>query len=339
MAQIINTSANRFCSSPITVSVTAGSPANATFQRVRLRVKMPADVADDSPSARIFEFSTPATAGLQVVFDIASAFRAFADSHQYQPDLLNVYPNMSAAVTACDDYLVGGQERKDQSPSSATVSGIYSGMLTDRERIGGYNPMRYSRKPVSSPELCFVGFRHLHPVSLTDGASINAPAVTAVTVASGFSAEHNIYGIPAPADGYELRFINRLGVHENVFLAGMHTEEVGIQTDRYVISRQETLAQFSRGISIKSNDRETWHFSTPPLDRQWQRWYIHELLTARWAWLGIPPTEGVPSASQQTFLPVHILPEETIEALDRTKADMLTVPIVLEFDINGCPFD
>jgi hypothetical protein len=29
---------------------------------VRLRVKMPADVADDSPSARIFEFSTPATA-------------------------------------------------------------------------------------------------------------------------------------------------------------------------------------------------------------------------------------------------------------------------------------
>jgi hypothetical protein len=116
-------------------------------------------------------------------------------------------------------------------------------------------------------------------------------------------------------------------VHENVFLTGFPKREVSISTEQYVISRQETLSQFSRGLAVKQNNHETWTLSSGPLDRQWQSWYIHEVLMARWAWLRIG----------EHYIPCHILPDETIQALDRQKGDVLTVPITVELDIEGSP--
>lgn len=321
MATISNTEYRIFFGQPVIVTATAADYSGATFHRLRLKVTI--------NNAYDFEFSVPVSSdALTVRFDISSAFRAVADSHQYSATELNVYPAITAKVTACSDYMKDGQERTNVDPSAEiSIGPLYAGRLTDMERLAGTTPARYSRKPASSPELCFVDFRHLHPVSLTDGASINAPAVESITVNAGIDPAYNIYGIPAPADGYELRFINSLGVHENVFLGGFPKREVNIQTEQYVISRQETLSQFSRGLAIKQNNHERWTLSSGPLDRQWQSWYVHEVLMARWAWLNIGGR----------YIPCHILPEESLTLYDRQEAEAMTVPIVLQFDITGSP--
>lgn len=326
MASISSTEYRIFFDQPVIVTATAVDYSGATFHRLRLKVKI--------NNASEFEFSSPVSSdALTVRFDISSAFRAVADSHQYSATELNVYPALTAEVTACSDYMKDGQEHpgEDQSPA-AIIGPLYAGRLTDMERLAGTTPARYSRKPTSSPEIAFVGGKILYPVPLVDGPVPLPPAVTLISgqlpvVAAGLNSNYNIYGIPAPQDGYELRFINSLGVHENVFLTGFPKREVSISTEQFVISRQETLSQFSRGLAVKQNNHETWTLSSGPLDRQWQSWYIHEVLMARWAWLRIG----------EHYIPCHILPEDTIQALDRQKGDVLTVPITVELDIEGSP--
>ena len=326
MATILTPDYSNFIGSPIIVPVQAGSPAGATFHRVRIMVTI-------NNSGTTFEFSTPVSSGGEtVMFDISSAFRAFAESHEYAPALPvgNTYPNMSATITAYDDYMVDGEEHRGTGESTTTISPLYCGRLTDMERLLGLRypaSGRYSRKPTSSPELAFVGYESLQPGPCVSGTAPIAPAVTAVTVPSGFSAGNNLYGIPAPRDGYELRFINSLGVHENVFLTGLPKRDVSISTEQFVISRQETLSQFSRGLAVKQNDHETWTLSSGPLDRQWQAWYVHEVLMARWAWLRIGGN----------YIPCNILPEESLTLYDRQKPEVMTVPVVVQLDINGDP--
>jgi len=326
MATILTPDYSNFIGSPITVPVQAGSPAGATFHRVRLTVTI-------NGSSTPFEFSTPVSSGGETVrFDISSAFRAFAESHQYDSALPvgNTYPNMSATITAYDDYMVDGVEQRGKGESTTTISHLYCGYLTDMERLLSMRypaTGRYSRKPTSSPELAFVGYESLQPGPCVSEVGPVAPAVTAVTVPSGFSAGNNLYGIPVPNDGYELRFINSLGVHENVFLTSLPTTEAAIQTDRYVIARQETLDTFSRGTTRKHSNHRRYHLTAGPLDQEWQQWYIDEVLMARWAWLRIGTH----------YIPCHVLPEDTIQALDRQKGDVLTVPITVELDIEGSP--
>lgn len=330
MATILTPDYSNFIGSPIIVPVQAGSPAGATFHRVRIEVIV-------NGASFPFEFSTPVgSGGEQVEFDIASALRAFADTHQYYAELLNVYPDLSAACVAYDDYMVDGDEHKGANPSEETIIGpLYCGSLTDMERLQKLrypSTGRYSRKPTSSPELAFIGYASLQPGPCVSETTPLAPSVTEVAVPAGFASGSNLYGIPAPADGYELRFINSLGVHENVFLTGLPIEETNIQTDQYAIARQETLTRFSRRIAIKQNNHEVWHMSSPVLDRPWQQWYIHELLQARWAWLNLSQQPASPR-----YVPVNILPGDTAKGRDRQKASPLTVEFDLEFDINGSP--
>jgi len=326
MATILTPDYSNFIGSPITVPVQAGSPDGATFHRVRIMVTI-------NNSGTSFEFSTPVSSGGETVrFDISSVFRAFAESHQYAPALPvgNTYPNMSAVITAYDDYMVDGEEHRGTGESTTTISPFYCGHLTDMERLQGFRypaTGRYSRKPTSSPELAFIGYESLQPGPCVSEVGPVAPAVTAVTVSAGFASGSNLYGIPAPRDGYELRFINSLGVHENVFLASLPTTEAAIQTDRYVIARQETLDTFSRGTTRKHSNHRSYHLTAGPLDREWQQWYIDEVLMARWAWLRIGGN----------YIPCHVLPDETIQALDRQKGGVLTVSITVELDIEGSP--
>jgi hypothetical protein len=335
MATILTPDYSNFIGSPITVPVQAGSPAGATFHRVRLVVTI-------NSSGTPFEFSTPVSSGGETVrFDISSAFRAFAESHEYTPITLNVYPNMSASITAYDDYMVDGEEHRGTGESTTTISPLYCGHLTDMERLLGLRypaSGRYSRKPTSSPELAFIDYESLQPGLCVSETTPVAPAVTAVTVPAGSASRSNIFGIPAPHDGYELRFINSLGVHENVFLTSLPTTEATIQTDRYVIARQETLDTFSRGTTRKHSNHHRYHLTAGPLDQEWQQWYIDEVLMARWAW--IKPVAAANSSlftlhSSLPYIPCHVLPEDTIQALDRQKGGVLTVPITVELDIEG----
>lgn len=337
---------SRFIGSPISVPVTASSPAgNVAFHRVRLKVTANDGASVITTGASEFEFSIPCSNGETVWFDISSAFRAFADSYNPAPATYS-YPHLSANIEAVEDYMIDGVSYEGQGSSGIkAVSGKYLGALSDKERGYGISnswsePSRYSRKPTSSPEICFYHpgvqgqsdgtAKYLSAGATTTDTTPVAPAVTAISVPAGFPTGQNppnIYGIPYPPDGHEIRFINSLGVHENVFVAGLPTKDVNITTEKYTIARQETLTKFSRGLTVKQNDYETWTLSSGPLDEAWASWYIHEFLMARWAWIEV----------SGAWVPCHILPEETVSLLDSPSAKMLEVQFKIQLDINGSP--
>ena len=325
---------SRFIGSPISVPVTAASPAgNVTFHRVRLRVTIGDGGGVITTGDTTFEFSSPCSNGELVWFDISSAFRAFADAFVPMPAAFS-YPHLNAELEAVDDYMIDGVSYEGQSTSGTKqVTGKYLGALSDKERGFGISnswsePERYSRKPATSPEIVFAGKSALRPVALMDGVSPQAPDVDVISIADeGAHSAYNCFAVAAPLDGHEIRFVNSLGVHENVFVSGRPTKEVNITTERYAIARQETITQFSRGVAVKQNDFETWTFSTGPLDQAWTSWYIHELLMARWVWLGVGGA----------WIPCHVLPEETTKMINRADGKLLEVQFVLQLDINGSP--
>lgn len=332
---------SRFIGSPIVVPVTASSPSgNVTFHRVRLKVTVGEAGSVITRGDAEFWFAKPCSKGATVWFDIYSAFIAFAGAFVPSPVTL-VYPSMFARIEAVEDYMINGVPYEGQSSSgSVTVSGKYLGALSDKDRGFGISnqwsdPDRYSRKPTTSPEICFY---HPGQQGQSDGTAkhllpgetgINPPAVSEVAVPVGkpTGVVANIFGVPYPQNGYEIRFINSLGVHENIFVAGLPTKAVNITTDKYTIARQETLTSFSRGLAVKQNDYETWTFSSGPLDEAWASWYIHEFLMARWVWISIGGA----------WVPCHVLSEETITLVDRSDAQPYEVQFKLQLDINGSP--
>ena len=322
---------SRFIGSPISVPVTAANPAgNVAFHRVRLKVKItePSINRIISPLDAEFEFSKPVANNQTAWFNLSSSFMAYIDSYIPDPTTF-AYPSLTAVIEAVDDYLIDGISYEGQNSSGEViVSGKYLGALTDRERGAGINgtwsePGRYSRKPVSSPEICFTGKSLIYPGT----TGVNAPAVTTPTVEAGANVTYNYYGITAPRDGYEIRFINSLGVHENIFVSRLSGKEVNINTDNYVIARQESLTRFSRGVTDKQNDYEIWAFSSGPLNEAWASWYIHEFLTAKWVWIYI----------NSMWIPCHTMPDESNTLMNRENAGLLEVIFKLKMDINGSP--
>lgn len=319
MAVINTITGSKFAGCPVMVEVVSGSiDSKATFHRVRIV----ATVGNNQ-----FEFSKPVGNDSQYDFDVSSALWAVLERHEYQADQLGNYPAVSLSVVAYDDYLLDGEEKHFGPSTSADGGQFYLGRLTDRERLTGERPLTYSRKPKTSPEICFAGNPHLIPSPMSSSPSVETINVPDGSPSGAFDGV-NIYGIAQSADGFELRFINSLGVHENVFVTCLRQTDVNIKTDFYTKAVQETLTKFSRGVTRKQNDYETWRMSSGPIDRAWQQWWLHEPLMAKWAWLNV----------DARWLPVHIIPEETTKGIDRTKGDALTVEFTLRFDINGSPF-
>ena len=342
MATIGNISGSQFIGCPITVPVTCASiSADATFRRVRLKV----EVSQDGTKVDESEFSTPVSAGKNqtetVEFDVSSALRAVAEQYQYdvdpaQPAVVRpmnpgdptpdtgglTYPAYTIVLKAYDDYMVDGQEQEGMDAHTSTISdAFYQGKLTDRERLSDARPSRYSRKPTSSNEIVFIGSEHITP-----GPTSAAPYAHRDVVTADSSLAY-VYPVAMPVDGYQLRFVNSLGILESLCISCLRDEETPIEQNEYVVAKQETLTDFSHGVTDKANDQEVWKMSSGPLDRAWQSYYIHEVLMAKKAWLKV----------NDLWLPVHIKPEDSTPGVNRTKASMLEVQFKLKFDITGSP--
>ena len=312
-------SASKFTGNPVSVIVTSATVSDkATFRRVRLKATI---------NGNDFEFSQSVSgSGEDVEFDVSSALRAVSSQYSIAADPLGTttiaYNAYWLTLTVCDDYMIDGQtfEGVDQHVYPISTS-FFVGRLTDRERLSGARPSKYSRKPTTSPEVIFIGSTYIEA-----GSMANAPEAIRHAVAAD-SQFTNTYVIPFPQDGYELRFLNSLGIHESLCVRCLKDEETPIETSQYVIARQETLTEFSRGIAKKQNDYEEWKLSSGPLDKAWQQYYIHEVLMAEIAWIKI---NGL-------WLPIEILPDDTVQGTNRTSADMLAVEFKIRFGISGSP--
>ena len=305
----------------------------------QLKVKLVSGIGNSDPAD--FFFSLPietrmvnnvATAQ-PVSLDVSSALRAVAEQWQPEPPvtLPDNYPAVSFFMEAHEEWLIEGITYTSDTaryPGSTGNVYMYMGALTDRERLTGERPAKYGRKPSSSPEICFIGSRVIVP-----GTTANDAPPSIIHCVAGEPEDEevfstlNYYAVNRPADGYEIRFINSLGVHENIFVKGFPDIKGGIQTERYVLSKQETLTKFSRGLAVKQNDHERWNMTSGPVDREWASWFVHEFLMVRWAWINI----------NGNYIPCHIIPEEEVTLRDDKTASPLEIPFIVELDITGSP--
>ena len=337
---------------PLTYQVTPSAhQSQYTFHRVTLRVT--AGLEGDADFTT-FDFSTPVTSATPVLFDVSSALRAVAEKYQFTAAPPTRYPYVKFNLQAFDDYMIDGTlyENRDavNYPGLGQYLFAFMGAFTDMERLSvdgqSTGLSRWTRKPFdSSPEVVFSGSGFVLPNDFQAGidyvnyvgngsagtfpvAPTLGPKSTAYVVGTDtIPSFANVYAITAPKDGYEIRFVNGFDCEESVHVTCLRSAEVSIHTDKYAIARQETFKQFSRSLAVKQNNREQWKMSSGPLDRQWQQWYIHEFLMASQAWIKV----------SGNWLPINILPEETVKSLDRTKADRLAVEFTIEFDMNGSP--
>ena len=222
----------------------------------------------------------------------------------------------------------------------------------DQNNVEYLNIERLSRKPLT-PEIVFINAPFTFPQVFSQGLNTdyvdsdsgnyvsNAPSYGPCsahfrlrikgeyTVAVTDAINRKVYATDLPANFHVIRFINNMGVMESVHVTSLTKKEVNIHTEKYTISRQETLKKFSRALTVKTEDYETWTLASGPLDEDWVSWYIHEFLMAQVMWISIVRNSTV------EWVPCHVLPEETTMLRDTEKASMMSVQFRLQMDING----
>ena len=333
MAQIIEfDSGSYYIGNPILYRVTADTVNGITvFHRVVMEVTatLYGDVAPGHQiSSAVNKMSQPVANGGQALIDISSALRSVLNDYQYGPEPPGTALRVIYTLRAWDEYMIDGETYDERNTHISTHGGatVYPGTLSDRERMGTIE-YRGSAKPVlSSPEICVSGQIFVGPMD----SRTEPPFVIGMAELVESMSCDRYYVLPAATpDCYQMRFVNRYGCHESVCVHSLRSASVKYEVKQHVIARQQSLAYTSRGISRKLNDRETWKLSTHPLDERWQQWWLHEVLTAENAWLLV---DGL-------WLQIHIIPEETVTYIDRSKGDALTVEFSLQFDITGSPFN
>lgn len=327
--------------SPIVYGVTAASLANldtVTFHRIKLKVT----AGLQGGSYRDIIMSSPVEDGERIMIDISSALRAVADDYVYTVEPPEHYPYIAFSLEAWDEYMQNGETHENVGVVKNDGGRALFGGYSDLDRIlsnGNKTTKRFSRKPQSYPELVVEGETWIHPQDMvcTIGGITNGPSsvVHTLTIDEDHPAGlREIDGIQVYVseryniDRYQFRFVNSLGCMESIGVYSLLSSKVNVSKEEYVRSGMETFSSFSRGIITKKNDYETWALSSGPLTHEWQQWFLHEFLMARWVWIEI----------NGSWLPCHIIPEETITAVDKTNSSVMSVSFSVRLDFNGSPY-
>lgn len=320
---------------------------------------------DSDEQEQEFKFSTAVDATTaKVQFDVSSALRAVADRYQYAATPPQQYPYVKFRAAAADDWMIDGRLYENQGRCKWPAEDVtieqetytfyayaFMGRFSDMERLqaAGEDTQQLdvmTCKPTEGTEVVHQNCTIVYPVAFQRGletdymsddpenpqfvsgapqngprSDLFTPQATGAMVVGG----RNVYVIPRPADAVELRFISSKGCMESLHLRCLPKRVVNIQTDKYVISRQETFKQFSRATTRKHADYETWTLSSGPLSEAWASFYIHEVLMAQQMWI----KRGT------QWLLCHVLPEETTQLRDHSKPEMIEVQLSVRFDING----
>lgn len=339
MAQRIDfSSGSYYVGNPIIYRVVADTPNGiCVFHRVVLEVT--ASLYGGSAqnyliATTVNKMSQPVESGGMASIDISSALRSVLDNYQYKAEPPTYPLRIVYTLRAWDEFMIGGSTYEEHGIVSHTGATVYPGRLSDRERLviqtAHPDAIIYvpSTKPTTTPEIVCAGHTYVRPYK--DDTHRKPPFPIGMVNVTDQSVLEGRYVLPSTTkDCYEMRIVNRFGYHEYVCMHSLRSAEVKYDVKNSIVARQETLLNISRGVSRKLNDRETWKISTYPLDQAWQQWFLHEFMIAEDSWIKI---DGL-------WLQVHILPEETVKAIDRVKADALTVDFSLQFDITGSPFE
>ncbi len=320
--------------SPITYQVTAASFTGIiSFHRVIIEIKAALSTDTDWTVTKV---SSPVNEGETVELDISSALRSVADRYQYAVNPPDKYPHVRYSLSAYDQYMQNGEVHQTAAVSNPGGNALM-GSFTDFERLmsgGNKQAQHFTRKP-DDTEIVSVGETIVIPKSFTSSVSLGNVTVGPSSVEYPVTREgiqqidgRSVYAIAEDTtDRYEIRFVNGLGCLESISVKSLRNTEVNITQGKYIRSVQETFGEFSRGLVTKQNDYETWKLSSGPISKLWQQWFLHEFLMTSTVWIKVGTT----------FIPCHILPEETVTGVNRADGSLLEVQFSVQLDINGSP--
>lgn len=282
-----------------------------------------------------------------VNIDVASALRTFRDSYEYSP-LPTTYPLVKFSIKVYDEYMLNGEVKTmgvivypgEVDGSMQYLCTIFGG-FSDMDRLlssGSKDATALSRKPTSSPHLACVGevLAYTPPYSaaqsIMSSQTLEAPTSAGATITKEGQQTiggQSIYALPATEaqNRQVFRFINSFGVLESVSVPRVYRKKLGVTTTQYAISRQETFNTFSRAAIKKSNNHESWLFTTDPLTEDWLYWYLHEFLMSEHIWMLL----------NGTWIPCTISTEDETTFLDKSQTTMYNVSFTAQLDINGSP--
>lgn len=335
---------------PITISVTPNNIENASVHRIIIEV----ECGISGGNYEVIKLSSPVVVeGMAQTIDISSALRTFRDSYEYTPNP-TTYPIVKCNVKAYDEYMSGGEVhtnvgvvflpvdpaslpevRRDEA-YMRTIFGAFSDM--ERMTSGETRGVRtLSRKPASLPQLVAVGetFAYTAPYDaeqLLPGNTLEPPTSRVVNVTKEGAQTlgyQSVFALPAVNKNKRqvFRFINGFGVLESVSVPRGYNKTWKATATPFVVSRQETFNAFSRSAVSKSGNRESWTFTTDPMDEAWMRWYLHEFLMSEHVWIDI----------NGTFVSCSIIPDEDITFYDSNRKEGYQVSFTAELDITGSP--
>lgn len=327
--------------SPIVYGVTADSLDNldtVTFHRVKLKVR----AGLQGGNYRDIIMSSPVEDGERIMIDISSALRAVADDYEYTVEPPINYPYIAFSLEAWDEYMQNGEIHENVGIVTNDGGRALMGGYSDLDRIlsgGSKTTKRFSRKPLSHPEIVAEGEDWVHPQDMecTIGNVVNGPSSVVHHIVVDDDNPVGVREIDGVnvyvsekynTDRYQFRFINSLGCMESIGVYSLVSSKMNISKEEYSRSSVEMFGKFSRGFVSKQNDYETWNMVSGPLTQEWQQWFLHEFLMAQWVWVKI----------NETWIPCHIVPEDTIAGIDKTNQSLLSVAFSVRLDINGSPY-
>lgn len=373
MAQSITmSSGSPVIGSPITFDILSDAKVgNISFHLVKLIVHAglndPTNQQADTEYQHI-QMSTPVTTeegkSERVTIDISSALRAVADKYVYsaEPPMfaseLSTYPTVKWNVEVYDEWMREGEvyqsEHKFYPTSDSYIESLF-GAYTEAERLNSVNGFRttqfFSRKPLSSPEIVAVGETVLLPKPFTTKVYVNdvmvgTTSVEKQIVSQGVQAfsfpymdgetvkhfplhRHTIYALPQDNSGdrYQIRFVNGMGCLESFSCKCLRSASNETEMTQYIRARQETFGTTSGSIYKKLPKGEKWQMQTGPLDEDWRAWFAHEVFMTPCAWILIGTL----------WVPCHLIAEDKVTLLDRSKTELSSLSFTIVLDIDGSP--
>ena len=311
-----------------------------------------------------------------IEFDVSSCFRAVADNYRYQPvtsleDIL--FPVFRASVRAYASYIKDG--------SRITTPDLYPGGTNEGDnpnsgnsrfiietRMGRYSDFErhlsvssaslvatLTRKPLSSPELVFVGdiIRYAHYITTTGPSPSNVPVTSSYQITedtkehSSITLEgHKYFVAPRSRGSVQFQFVNSRGCIETIRAFALPSEKGKLSITDRTISRFESFDDFSRRISHKQQQPSELSLSSGPVDYQWAQWWFYEFCKSENVWMLVdehnPFARNVnfsqianDDTSMSVWIPVNIKPSDSVSIINYSKTEIISVEFDVIPDLNG----
>lgn len=120
-------------------------------------------------------------------------------------------------------------------------------------------------------------------------------------------------------------FINSFGLLESVTAITKESMKYDIQSNLYVVPQEIGFKGNTQVVNYASLPTSSFEMSSGFVNREWAEWWINEFIVTRKAWILL----------NGRYVPVAIIPEETVSLYDRSKPDLMAVNFNVRYSFTG----